>query len=85
MPFVNGKWLHHYNCTWCVFSRRIEQPVKKGHKPTNKTWCEKHKKYVDPYLTNGEMCLEYVQDDCGCEKCMAIKAVLNGNCISHME
>jgi hypothetical protein len=73
MPFVNGAWLHHNNCIWCVFRTPCEHIIKKGQKPRVFHFCNVHQKFVDPYLTDNRICLEYTQIDCGCEPCMTRK------------
>jgi hypothetical protein len=74
MPFINGKWLHHNNCVWCVFQKPVSQVVKQGQMPRTFYFCNIHQKFVEPYLTDNRICHEYTQIDCGCEHCMTMKA-----------
>ncbi len=77
MPFLHGKWVHHNNCVWCVFCLKISHEIKQGQKPRLFYFCNISKQFVEPYLTDNRLCREYTQDDCQCERCLAMKAQLD--------
>jgi hypothetical protein len=77
MPFVNGKWIHHNDCFWCIYQTELPIEIKNGQVKKIKEHCSLHEHDLPAPFTGGDRwCEEYVQKECGCTRCQAVIQII---------
>jgi len=72
MPFINGKWVHHNDCFWCINYRELPLAIKKGKVTHVREQCGLTDNPIPLPGTPGRYCDHYQQKECGCSNCIPI-------------
>ncbi len=67
MPKINGKWIHHNDCTWCQHRNKIA--MKNGRKWDEMERCGKTGQPIPTISIGGRFCDHYQQLNCDCPLC----------------
>lgn len=70
MPFIDGKWIHHNDCYWCVNHQEIPLEIKKGRTVRVREHCGRHDRPIPLPGQPGRHCEDYIQKNCECIICI---------------
>lgn len=72
------QWVHHKDCTWCVFRQEVPVEIKRGKVVKSREVCTRTLVNIPPPYDVNRYCDQYRQINCGCTRCNPVYQTPNG-------